>query len=458
MEKRIIYGPPGTGKTTFLLDLISEELKTTSAYRVAFVSFTKKGSYEGAARAKNQFNLKDIDLTHFRTIHSLCFKAIGAHKYDMLGKEHYRHFSKITGISFTGYYTSDFHSTNDEYLHALSMEKHNPKLAWHLTKKLNAKKYTYIKYQFAEMKKQLGILDFDDLLELYLEHGEPLKVITAFIDEAQDLTTLQWKVVTKMFANAEKIIVAGDDDQAVYEWSGADVIKFLKFSPKSTILRKSYRLPDEVLVVAKRVSDNIRQRKKKTFTSNETTGFVDIEGGLDTINFLGGELVLARTNYLLKKAAGELFEQGISYSLKGKLSVDKMIVKAIQSYNAFKNGDISEQEFMKFRGQFRDISTNSSWKNEIKLSTDDVSYYEKILSQNAETKSPVKLETFHSCKGSENDHVILITDLSKRVYDELYSNIDSELRCLYVGVTRAKKRLTIVAPNQKYCYPQTYFN
>jgi DNA replication protein DnaC len=48
MKKRTIYGPPGTGKTTYLMSLIMEDLKTIKPNRIAFVSYTKQGTYEGS--------------------------------------------------------------------------------------------------------------------------------------------------------------------------------------------------------------------------------------------------------------------------------------------------------------------------------------------------------------------------------------------------------------------------
>ena len=43
------------------------------------------------------------------------------------------------------------------------------------------------------------------------------------VDEAQDLTPLQWDMVVKIAKNVDRVYIAGDDDQAIYEWNGADV-------------------------------------------------------------------------------------------------------------------------------------------------------------------------------------------------------------------------------------------
>ena len=48
----------------------------------------------------------------------------------------------------------------------------------------------------------------------------PLKVL--IVDEAQDCTPLQWSVIYKLAENTDRIYLAGDDDQAIYQWNGAD--------------------------------------------------------------------------------------------------------------------------------------------------------------------------------------------------------------------------------------------
>lgn len=71
-----VIGPPGTGKTTFMLNRLEEELKTCPSEKIAFVSFTRKGSYEGVERAIKRFKLTNRETPYFRTIHSICFLSL----------------------------------------------------------------------------------------------------------------------------------------------------------------------------------------------------------------------------------------------------------------------------------------------------------------------------------------------------------------------------------------------
>ena len=68
---------------------------------------------------------------------------------------------------------------------------------------------------------------FNDVLADYITKCQPLDIDLAIIDEAQDLSPLQWEMVEHMTAKCPEIYYAGDDDQAIYSWAGADVNHFL---------------------------------------------------------------------------------------------------------------------------------------------------------------------------------------------------------------------------------------
>ena len=61
-------------------------------------------------------------------------------------------------------------------------------------------------------------------------------------------------------------------------------------------------------------------------------------------------------------------------------------------------------------------------------------------------KPQIFLETIHAVKGGEADNVLLLTDMSRRTYQNLQYEPDDENRVLYVGCTRAKKNLFILTP------------
>jgi superfamily I DNA/RNA helicase len=62
------------------------------------------------------------------------------------------------------------------------------------------------------------------------------------------------------------------------------------------------------------------------------------------------------------------------------------------------------------------------------------------------------INTIHGVKGGEADNVVIKLDFTKSVRENFENNPDSELRCLYVACTRAKKNLHIVFSNSKNGY------
>jgi len=63
------------------------------------------------------------------------------------------------------------------------------------------------------------------------------------------------------------------------------------------------------------------------------------------------------------------------------------------------------------------------------------------------TQPRIKISTIHGVKGGEADNVVVLTDLSYRVYQKYCTDPDDESRVFYVAVTRAKERLYIISPD-----------
>ena len=64
----------------------------------------------------------------------------------------------------------------------------------------------------------------------------------------------------------------------------------------------------------------------------------------------------------------------------------------------------------------------------------------------------IQLSTIHSVKGGEADNVVLLPDMSQRAYTGYQNAADSEHRVFYVGVTRARKSLTLIYPSTSKYY------
>ena len=59
--------------------------------------------------------------------------------------------------------------------------------------------------ELKRFKKEKGLKDFNDLLEDFIDKDINNSFEVLFIDEAQDLSLIQWDMVRKLWSNAKKL-------------------------------------------------------------------------------------------------------------------------------------------------------------------------------------------------------------------------------------------------------------
>lgn len=465
MQKRFkLIGPPGTGKTTRLLQLLEEELQVVPVERCAFVSFTKRGTYEGVTRAKEKFSLKNAQLRYFRTLHSMCFHELNVKKSTVMAAKDYSKLAKALSMSFKGVTTYELAQSPDEkYIFACNLYYNNKEMFNSYIEDINYEKLLFVAKNLKKYKEKYGKIDFTDMLLEYLRKGEPLDVDVAFVDEAQDLTTLQWDVMEKMFSKAKRLYIAGDDDQAIYEWAGADVRRFIDCQGEQSILQQSHRLPVEVYSYADTILRHMNTRIAKEFYPREDNGIFDTISSWNQVgdSIHGPTLILARNRAVLADAEAYLRGAGIVYSYNGEVSMNPKAFRAIQLYERWRTGkaDASEERLLHlYKDFFGTLESRQLLWYEAFYDPAQASYYRALIGNGAtpDTKPTVELSTIHAAKGSECDHVILSLDYSKAVQKTYEHDADTELRCLYVGATRAKHQLTIKLREKPQGYPEIF--
>jgi len=316
-------------------------------------------------------------------------------------------------------------------------------------------------------KEDRGLYDFTDMLTRYLSDCGSVDVEVAIIDEAQDLTPLQWRVVEHAFRNVKRMYLAGDDDQAIYAWSGADIRHFLSIRhDQQTVLPVSYRLPQSIFKYASTLSGMISARYKKQWSPTKKAGTIEFHNSLDYIELDEKSwMLLARNIMFLKHFERVCMEQGFIYNFKGKPSVDKSDITAIEQYEALRNGKT-------FRGQeiplvadrlmrrrpllsdkvygIKDLVENPRiWHDElVGIPLRRREYYLAVRRRGRKLLEAPKIhiDTIHGVKGGEADNVVVLSDVTSKVFRSMAQSIDNEARVFYVGVTRAKEKLHIVLP------------
>jgi superfamily I DNA/RNA helicase len=492
-DRRLVLGPPGCGKTARLTAVMQAHLRAgVPADRIAFVSFTKAAVGVARERASALPDVSPDDLRWFRTVHSATFRQLGLRRSDVFGREDLARLAEVTGEELTGHTEIDAPTIGERGDALLFLDQtarasgrtledawrsHGAPVDWH---RLIRFRDAYLAY-----RRDTGKLDFTDMLEAYVGAGDapltagldgaPVPVDVALIDEAQDLTPLQWKVVGRMFSGASEVWVAGDDDQSIYSWAGADTEALLNFRGEREVLGLSHRLPRAVHAVAAGVAAGISRRNRKDFAPRDAAGAVDWVRRPDEIDLSGGTwLLLARTRRQLGELSALARGQGVTYSVMGVSAVDQRHVRLILDWEALRRGaqvDRAAAVRLAAASALRAPSPGEAdafsaadlgvtgempiWHDGlIGIPLDDREYLLSCLRRGERLgREPrVRVSTIHGAKGAEAERVLLVTDLTRRVERGIELDPDAEQRVLYVGVTRASEELHVVAPRGPLAY------
>ena len=238
-EIKTILGPPGCGKTQTNSNLIQEYIKEgVDPNKIACVSFTKKAATESRERVCNDWNIEEDQLPYFQTLHSMAFKSLGCKPSDVIRSTDIKHIGYEVGLDFsssTSDAESDFdyigYKKGDAYLNMYQLSRSKNKSLEDVFQEagdynLHYSELTQLIHAYKSYKKVNNKIDFTDMIEEFVLQDSPPDIDVLIVDEAQDLSTLQWKMIDVLRQGPSTQIFTGDDDQAIMNFQGADVKAF----------------------------------------------------------------------------------------------------------------------------------------------------------------------------------------------------------------------------------------
>lgn len=469
--------------------------------RIGYFSFTRKATSEAVNRAVDKFSLDKKDLKWFRTLHSCAYHWLNLKSVDIIGQSDFVEFYNESGIdlhnsvrskdSMIGEESNGFHLLDLYRVKNSTIEKELYLSKLHVKGGVN--RLLQADKLYRVFKKRKGVMDFTDIIMKFNQINQSPKLGIVIIDEVQDLKPIEWDMVNIMMKQAEKIYLAGDDDQAIYGWSGADVSKLINLKCNVEVLKQSYRIPNKVFYRANKLISRINDRIPKEWKPRE------VDGQMRTANFQGldlskGEwLILARTNYYINEVAKSLMQQGIFFEKNNSLSISESTILAYRSWMSLQEGNSISYEQVKNLYQY--IPTGKSgikrgmkkltgakedhrysyealskdWGLNVELNApwdivlQRIPEYERIYMRTIQSrghdldkKANVKLSTIHGAKGGESQNVVVFSDISKRIYDNMWGNRDDERRVFYVAMTRAKENLYLIPSSSQYQFEEIF--
>lgn len=323
-----ILGAPGSGKTTALVGRIAKAVGDTMyGGDIIICSLTRTAAHEIAGRVKAK--VPGVEFPHVGTVHALALramKAIGDTVNLVYEREHIKDFNETCNrrlplsLGSTHYDPDEAKGTlktmADMDRRRAAMQ---PATEWPAST-------THLYNQWSAWKESKGLLDFTDLIHRAIRTCQvhPANPRYIFVDEAQDLSKLEMLLINQWAETTEKTIIAGDDQQALYEWRGASVQDFIEFAPSEQqyVLPRSYRMSQAVYDKARSFGDRISLKIEKEFEPVGDGGVVLNCHTWSVLNMIQADLdddeiesimLLASCGYMLNPYLKELRRKGVPF-------------------------------------------------------------------------------------------------------------------------------------------------
>ena len=380
MKKVRIAGPPGTGKTTYLVEKYYEALSKYQPIDIFVMSHTRTAANHIREKIMDpksiddflqktginvlniiQVNKKILE-RNVSTIHKYCKDQLAGadvfeiNDYDTLKikypifnthtnnkkfyftqqlfKSHpffkFVSFARDNGKNLTKYYRELSYEDKNEYKYSIQ--------------ELNEMNDLYIDFKTNQVINggRLNVLDFQDMVEKFCKLPKDPIIKVLMVDEAQDSSFIQREAEDKMVKNSDLFYKAGDPDQTIFEFAGADPDSFHKeFAHPEVELEQGYRCPRLInewcRTVIKPIWDEYHYTR--TWRPREENGQV-VEGEIfnlmnlsqdPSLHELSNRLLNTKETFIFTYRGGEP-EDIINFLIKNNMPM-KFLSDKVQSFS-----------------------------------------------------------------------------------------------------------------------------
>ncbi|QKY21404.1 ATP-dependent helicase [Halolamina sp. CBA1230] len=392
-----LFGGPGSGKTTALLDRVEELLEDdgVTVRDVLVVSYTRAAAAEIRERLAERLDTTPRALQgNVCTMHAKAYELLDLSRGDVVGESDKEEFCEDFGVEYedekSGAGRRTARSTTlgnkviatSQWLQRTDREVadwYDVPFKWdveevRLPPEIDPNAQEGNKYTptwpsdddrldvpeairgWRSYKGEHDVIGFADMLERVAQRSLQPDVDYLIIDEFQDITTLQSKVYEEWKPHLEKALIAGDDDQVVYAWQGADPDLLLDEAvDEDVVLPNSYRLPSRVLNVVNKEIRHIDKRQEKDLRPRKEGGTVEAAESPSMLELVrnvrhtierensredgdGSVMLLFRARYQMFDFVDEFIDEGMPFSslTDQRLWTDRLTdyVRAIESVDA----------------------------------------------------------------------------------------------------------------------------
>ncbi|MCU4717464.1 ATP-dependent helicase [Halapricum hydrolyticum] len=523
-----LFGGPGSGKTTALLDRVEELLENDDidVRDVLVVSYTRAAAAEIRDRLAERLDVSPRALKgNVSTMHAKAYELLNLSRGDVVGESDKQEFCESYGLEFEDEYEGSRRRSarsttmgnkiiaTSQWLQRTRREVadwYDVPFQWNeenvrLPPEIDDNAQTGNKYTptwpsdddridvpeairaWRSYKGEQGLVGFADMLERVKQRSLLPNVDYLIIDEFQDITTLQYDVYEEWKPHMKKVLIAGDDDQVVYAWQGADPDLLLDEDvTDDEILPNSYRLPSRILNVVNREVSHIDKRQEKDLNPRKEGGTVEAVSSPSMLDLVrnvkatieededGTAMVLFRARYQMFQFIDEFIGEGIPFKC---LTDQRMWTDRLTQYvrgieNLAAGEQLTALQARRLADMLADSAFGTGERDDLFDAIDDITedediddlqeiYVEPDLIEDHAPFAPdpvaaadmlrkvtsfqersvdayfggdyegmapdrLRLGTIHSAKGREADHVFVATDLTEKVVEQMAATVEQE--------------------------------